>query len=586
MTGTFSNQYKLPQLPIPALADTKKKLLSAIRPLVSNAQYQETLQAVKLFFEDTGEAQKLQAKLTEWDQRIEGSWLKPFWYELYVTSREPLHTSSNFNILVDNVTFRTNYSVASLAGKVCRSVAELYQAIRNGEVEPQKIKGVPIDTSQYPNFFRSIRIPRRRCDTYEVATSTKEPIFIVLMYKGHCYKLQVVDDNNIMLTSNILSDAILSIFTSENTRGPNVGMMTTAMRDRAADIYEQLVVSEVNEKTLQQIANALVVVSIDEESSTAAEALTNLFISGSNKWFDKTFQIVLTKTGEIGYSVEHTAVDGTTSFAVIEYIQNKLITNDNERSETVNKAIVKKLPWEISVNVQSELNELERANKETVEGYTVVSKNFNSFGTQEIKRLKFSPDSFFHMALQVAQYRIFSRMRSTYEAVSMRSYYEGRTECIRPSNTENLTLAKAIAEGEQDQESLLDLMRQASTAHSIQMKEAQRGFGIERHLFGLKKMFELYKEELDIAGCPKLFNDPGYAALCQNFISTSNMTSPLVKSCIFGPVEEDGYGIFYVLLEDRIGINLSSTKANESTAKLLVDELMQALEELREIALV
>ncbi|MDV6378164.1 choline/carnitine O-acyltransferase [Sporosarcina sp. GW1-11] len=585
MTKTFSNQSALPQLPIPELNDTMNKLLAAIKPLVSDTQFRETTRAVKVFSEDSGDAQKLQEKLMEWNQHMKGSWLKPFWDNLYLQARAPLHTSSNFNIIVDNQDFKNHYSVAKLAGKVSRSVAELYQAIISEEIEPEMVRNIPLDMSQYPNFFRSIRIPKLGRDEHYVAKLTNGPLHICLLYKGNIYKLPVSDDNNIMLTSEALSNTIESMFLAEDTTGQNIGILTTAERNHAAEICEQLLNSKVHEENLQCIADSLVVISIDEESKTPKEALKNLFVSGKNKWFDKTFQIVITKTGEIGYSMEHTAIDGTTSFAVIQYITEQLVKNEPETIRITEKPIIKKLQWELSDELKEELMKLENINKLTVADYYLDIRNFDTFGTDEMKRLKFSPDSFFHMALQVAQYRTFGHMRSTYEAVSMRSFNEGRTECLRPSNAENLALAKAMEEEERDLNYLYGLMQQASAAHSINMREAQKGFGVERHVYGLEKIFELYKEELEIGEMPKLFTDPGYALLRHDYISTSNMSSPLVKSCIFGPVVEDGYGIFYTLLNDRVGVNLSSYKRNEASARLLSDHLFQALEELREIAL-
>ena len=128
-------------------------------------------------------------------------------------------------------------------------------------------------------------------------------------------------------------------------------------------------------------------------------------------------------------------------------------------------------------------------------------------------------------------------------------------------------------------------MQNASAAHSIRLKEAQKGFGVERHLYGLQKIFDMYKEELNMEETPALFVDPGYLTMCHDFISTSNMTSLLVKSCAFGPVVEDGYGIFYVLLKDQLLINLSSYSKNEECAKLLAENMDKTLNELRGIAL-
>src|SRR5699024_11221953 len=101
-------------------------------------------------------------------------------------------------------------------------------------------------------------------------------------------------------------------FQKEQHEGVNVGVFTTAERDKAAKVYNQLSVSKVNTDILETIADSLVVISIDEESENPEEAIKNLMLSGENKYFDKTIQVVITKRGRLGYSIEHSADEGTT----------------------------------------------------------------------------------------------------------------------------------------------------------------------------------------------------------------------------------------------------------------------------------
>lgn len=582
---TFEFQKDLPSLPIPELGDTKRKLLEAIKPLVDQEEFQQTKREIQQFFEDTGEAQKLQEKLLEWKDGIEGNWLKPFWDDVYLMSRAPLHTSSNFNILTDNQHYQLR-TIAELAAKVSRATAEFYHLISEEKAVPEMARDIPLDMSQYPNFFRSARIPKSNRDEHYVAEFTKLNNHISLLTDGHMYSVPVTDQEGNIYSSDALAQVIDTILSTEQSPGPNVGIFTTVGREEAAEIYHQLSTSPVNAAILQSIANSLVVISIDKESGDSDETVKNLTFNGRDKYFDKTLQLVITQAGELGYSVEHSAVDGTTSFAVIQYIQDQLSTEESETIQTNELPVTKLHVWELSPEQQDILAELERRNAETIQDYFINIQNFETFGTDEMKRLRFSPDSFFHMALQVAQYKTFSTMRSTYEAVSMRLFNEGRTECLRPSSLENLTLAKALVDEKQNTDWIYSLMQNAGSAHSVRLKESQRGFGMERHMYGLQKIYEMYGADSGVKQLSGIFTDPdpGYKTLRHDFISTSNMTHPAVKSCAFGPVVEDGYGIFYVLLKDRLLINLSSYSGDEANAKLLAENLKDALNELRNIA--
>lgn len=122
-------------------------------------------------------------------------------------------------------------------------------------------------------------------------------------------------------------------FSLNEPAGSNVGINTTS-KNKATDIYQRLTVAQLNTESLQSMANSLVVISIDEHSTNSNEAIHNLLLSGRNKYFDMTLQIVMTKASELGYSVEYTAVDGTTSFAVIQDVQIQLISTDLENFET------------------------------------------------------------------------------------------------------------------------------------------------------------------------------------------------------------------------------------------------------------
>src|SRR5699024_10689454 len=195
------------------------------------------------------------------------------------------------------------------------------------------------------------------------------------------------------------------------------------------------------------------------------------------------------------------------------------------------------LEWEISNDMSNMLAQLEKTYENQVANYTVASHNFTDFGSDTIKKLGISPDAFFHIGLQIAQYRLFGKIRSTYEPVAIRFFQEERTESARASSTEKSRLATALAEGKLDDKALYEMMQAASKAHSARIKDCQIGKGIERHLFGLEKMAERSGVEAE------LFKDAGYQALQESFLSTSGLAISNLQAWLFGPVVENGYGI-------------------------------------------
>jgi carnitine O-acetyltransferase len=579
--NTFTYQKQLPSLPIPALEDTRFKLLEWIEPHVSDAQLIETERAIEEFFQENGEAEKLQQKLCEWDESREGSWLKPFWDDLYLSYRRPLPTGVNFNILLENQ-YQDRYTTSELAGKICSLTAELYHQIIDEKVPPAKMKGKPLDMSQYKKFFRSSRIPKQEKDIFHIAPFDKKNNHVALLYNHNVYKVDVTDSTGAIYQSRDIAAAIENAVSQADKQGENVGIFTAAEREKAAALYDQLLDTEANADILKMIEDALIVISIDEESETSEEAIQNLMLGCGNKYYDKTIQAVITKNGEIGYSIEHSSVDGTTIFTVISHVNEGLRNQEEELGYTVENPTVEKQEWQLSKEINSLLAGMRQDHAQMRQDFHIKSKTFDAFGSEEIKQMNLSPNAFFHLALQVAQYRTFGELHSVYEPVLTRFFYEGRTECARSTSREKLNFVYELEAGG-DNETLYSLMQEASDAHSLRILACQKGLGVERHMYGLEQIYYMYGQSLGIERLPAIFSDKGYLAMRHDFISTSGMAYDNVKYRIFGPIVKDGFGLAYILLNDSISINVSCKTAESGKAKVFIDHLFKALIELRQI---
>lgn len=573
----------MPSLPIPPLSSTNHKLLEWVEPLLNETQFQKTTEVVNQFFKEDGEAERLQEKLRQWDNQIEGSWLKPFWDDLYLKYRKSLPTGMHFNILLDNKMYEHKFTRWELAGKVSHLVAELYHTIIDGKVEPEKLSGIPLDMSQYKKFFRSVRIPKLERDESQLEEFDKRNNHVIILYRGNAYKVNVTNGEGAIYQSKEIAKAIEFACHTETDEGENVGIFTTAERDQAAKVYDELVVSKVNAKSLQAIAASLIVISMDEESMNSEEAIENLMLNGANKYFDKAIQVIITKKCELGYSIEHSSVDGTTIFAVISHVNKGLSSEEMEEIRTTEQPKLEKLAWELTIETEQSLLKFEKEHVQRKKDMHVQSKTFTAFGSDEIKQMNISPDAFFHMALQIAQYRTFGMLRSVYEPVSVRVFHEGRTECARATSTEKWQLVQALEEGEQNNEVLYGFMQKAGVAHTHRIIECRKGHGVERHMYGLEQIYHVYGSELGMKKLPEIFTDEGYLTMRHDFISTSGMAYDNVKYRIFGPVVEGGFGFAYILLNKSISINVSCNISEKEDAIKLTKHLIEALEELRQI---
>lgn len=108
---------------------------------------------------------------------------------------------------------------------------------------------------------------------------------------------------------------------------------------------------------------------------------------------------------------------------------------------------------------------------------------------------------------------------------------------------------------------LLPLIINCSNKHKQLTRDAAMGQGFDRHLFALK----LTAAENNIK-TPKIFEDPAYAFINKNIISTSTLNSPAIQGGGFGPVVPNGYGIAYMIMEDELGNVVSNYREHRDGA--------------------
>lgn len=100
-----------------------------------------------------------------------------------------------------------------------------------------------------------------------------------------------------------------------------LGVMTAENRDTWADVRELLIQNH-NENALDTIDSALFVVSLDDKADYPPEdpvPIVKNMLHGDangliNRWFDKSFTLIVCKDGNAGINFEHSWGDGTDIF--------------------------------------------------------------------------------------------------------------------------------------------------------------------------------------------------------------------------------------------------------------------------------
>jgi carnitine O-acetyltransferase len=154
----------------------------------------------------------------------------------------------------------------------------------------------------------------------------------------------------------------------------------------------------------------------------------------------------------------------------------------------------------------------------------------------------------------------------------------GRTETLRTVSNEALAFVKKMTAEKATAESKVAALKTAAETHVTRMKACMAGMGVERHMFGLQSIYDRFGAELGIIQMPAIFNDRGWLRLRHDTLSTTSNPDPTgVVLSGFGPVVDDGFGICYTIIKDRITITLTSKAVMEKPLKTFASNLNGAL---------
>jgi carnitine O-acetyltransferase len=140
---------------------------------------------------------------------------------------------------------------------------------------------------------------------------------------------------------------------------------------------------------------------------------------------------------------------------------------------------------------------------------------------------------------------MYGKNRPTYESAATRKYQQGRTETTRTVSDESVAFCDSMADPSVSREDCERVFRAAVQAHVKYTADASDGYGVDRHLFGLKKLLQEGEET------PEIFKDPAFAYSSTWYISSSQLSSEYFNGYGWSQVVDQGWGIAYMINENR-----------------------------------
>uniref|UniRef100_UPI0037E944AA carnitine O-palmitoyltransferase 2, mitochondrial n=1 Tax=Semicossyphus pulcher TaxID=241346 RepID=UPI0037E944AA len=585
-------QKSLPRLPVPKLEDTIKRYLAAQRPLLDDDQFKTTEKLAQDFLYGVG--QQLHEELVAQDKNNKHtSYISGPWFDMYLSARDSVVL--NFNPFMSfNPDPKTEYNdqLVRATNVVCSAV-RFMKTLQAGLLEPEvfhlnpaksdtdsfkkfirwvpsslswygayMVNSYPLDMSQYFRLFNSTRIPKQGRD--ELFTDEKGRHLLV-MRKGNMYVFDIVDRDGNLVNPAVIKSHLKHIL-SDPTPAPAfpLGVLTSENRDVWAGLRDKLIAAG-NADDLRVVDSAIFCLSLDDENMKDHIHISHNMLHGDgcNRWYDKSFNVILTKDGQAAINFEHSWGDGV---AVLRFqneifkdtTQQPLVHPGSDAAAVDSASAVRRLQFNLDSDLENGIKKAKEHFDSAVSKLTIDAMEFKKGGKEQLKKSKLSPDAIAQLAFQMGYLRQYGQTVATYESCSTAAFKHGRTETIRPATIHTKQCAHAFVcqPGQHSVEQLQGMLNECSKYHGQLTKEAAMGQGFDRHLFAMRYLANSKGQALH-----SLYADPAYAAINHNILSTSTLTSPAVSLGGFAPVVPDGFGVGYGVHDDWIGCNVSSYPA-------------------------
>lgn len=434
----YSYQGILPRLPLPSLRDTLARHLKTVRPLLSDAEFDNMVQLSAAF--EQNEGRKFQRYV--WFKWLLSSNYVSDWWErfVYLRSRSPLLVNSNFYAM-DNLRVSLTSRQTSRAANVIYSMLKFRDILQREDWKPMMLGDImPLCSWQHMRQFDTTRIPGIENDTMRHLPSSATHVAVV--HRGRWFQLTTHYRGQRLQPCEL--EAQLEIIVNDRSLPApgeaRLAALTAGDRAHWATTRQQFFMrGGVNNMSLNAIECAAFVVALDDaehvydpDDASQLDEYGHWMLcgDGTNRWCDKTYTAVILKNGRIGVNVEHSWSDAPVTGVMWEYIIVEDLavcgyTDDGRCRGTPRQLQPSPAP---PLRLQFVLNETccEHIDKSyvvarsLVENTNLVILHFSEYGKAFMKTCKVSPDGFIQLVLQLAYFRDVGRLDLTYEACMTR----------------------------------------------------------------------------------------------------------------------------------------------------------------------
>lgn len=543
-------QESLPRLPVPKLDETAERYLKSLHPLLSANEYATSEAAVQDFIKPGGVGLELQKRLLERrDDPTTKNWLYDWFNEAtYFTRRDPvvLHTSVFASYRDDH----SRRDPAKRAAAISSAILDFKKLVDTGSLEPDLMKNLPLCMESYGWVFNSTRVASSPVDfPMKFSSDDDNNKHFIVIRKNQFFKVSYEVDGKQINTSE-LEEQFNEVYRVAK-RVPPVGALTSENRDIWADVRELLTqASSKNKEALNAIDSAAFIICLDDASPVTLQERARQYFhgDGANRWYDKPQQFIINDNGTAGFMGEHMMIDGTIPLRVNEYIHDAIFNNKIDSDPSIRPDLPKPklIEFDVTKLIQAQIERAVIKFKDQVNQRQLSIQAYQGYGKGLIKRLGCSPDAYVQLVIQLAYFEMCGKCRPTYEAATTRRFQLGRTEACRTVSDESVAWCTSMMDVSQGNSIRIELFHKAVKAHVEYCKAAVDGRGVDRHLFGLKRLLQPDEE------VPAIFKDAAFKYSSSWYLNTTQVSSDFFTAIGESQTIDDGFSVSYMIHENRL----------------------------------
>eukprot|EP00123_Amoebidium_parasiticum_P017009 comp23677_c0_seq4/m.40537 comp23677_c0_seq4/g.40537 ORF comp23677_c0_seq4/g.40537 comp23677_c0_seq4/m.40537 type:complete len:784 (-) comp23677_c0_seq4:394-2745(-) len=600
----YSNQSSLPRMPVPSLKHTVEHYLESIKPVFSEEEMAVAKRLGEQFLKNEGPRLNRYLTFKSW---VASNYVTDWWERyVYLFPRAPILINSNYYVS-DVVNIIPTHHPCSRAAGLISAILRFKQSVDRETLEPLVIRDtVPLCMEQYRRMFSTTRIPKKGGDQI-LHLDRNESRHIVVFVKGSYFVLELYSDLGKPLHAFEIEGQLERIAEEASTKEPSateqqVAALTGLDRDKWAEAREVFFSHGVNRQSLELIEKAMFVLVLDSE---APDTLTehgklSLHGKGFDRWFDKSFNLIVYANGKAGLNCEHAWADAPVIGHMWEttmFVENVEGSYDSKGRCVVPLGAKRRalsqplcLVWSFSQPAKAAVEEAILANQLLIDNLHLRVVPFEEYGKELIKTFKVSPDGCVQMALQLAFYKGNKFTPLTYESSMTRLYQLGRTETVRSASTQSVDFVMSMFDESVSVDERIRLFKEACDKHQNTYREAMSGKGVDRHLFALYICSRGLGVESDFLKAA--LSEPWRLSTSQTPQQQTRLweaTYGKYKNFYapgggFGPVADDGYGVSYMVLEHCVFFHVSSKRSCPTTdSDRFAEDIMWALMEIKNL---